>query len=632
MSSEGERKYFYTEEYVANLVELYPTDERWRGIKGMDLYSYMASYGVKQPMVNLNAFLVQQGMPAHYTMARMRDTLYTFRYTENFPPEAPLEIFVDSRKSTKDAVDAVVSVLQSTAHLTEEVFEEAKKKDGLVYYRPKLNGVYSWSIDFGKLGSVMIGHNGAFVAGSGTFGYSFEKVSGMVRVPLAVAHMSDHINGFPSISSLEAAFGPQTECVVGVRLNGMLCEFKVKDTPTFELHVRQGGVYDFEGSSYGSTDYPDGIYEVAITLRDGLTRVQVIRLREDKMRPQSGTVVRAALAGPRYSAMRSIDIDAGRVVIGSVSVGVGKEDAPAESLHNCDVFLAGPLVKQRPWREMLAYFAANHVRMVGQLLQVSPCVSVPSKVLHHRSMSGGSLGAFLTTYRGFDFLHPYFPQAFLQTLYSLACTLLQVGTNYQDNVRYFMLAVDAARFGINPSSRNVTFFSDVVVPYVDIYMGRLKRSFAISNPSMLRLVNVLEYNVKLKGAGGSYWNIPLNARCIRFYQKPYDKRYIDWSLFVLQEWDGTEVALKTQKRAQTFALKKRAAMMKQANRGSIMSDWTQDLMNPIVLGFHNPAVLGCVFMWEYDVKVAPEWHGPYFTEDQSLWRDMPAPSSDLRAT
>jgi len=564
-------------------------------------------------------------MPLHYTMARMRSTLYTFRYLEEFPAEAPMEIFVDSRKSTSEPVEATVSVLQSTAHLTSEIYEEALAKDGLVYFRPKLNGVCSWSIDFGPLGSVMIGHNAAYVVSGRSFGYSFERIAGVQRVPLAVAHMSDHINGFPTIEALEAAFGVQTECVVGIRLNGMLCEFKVKDVPTFELMVKQGSLFDQEGANYGATDVSDGIYEASMYLSNGHSIVSVIRQRLDKNRAQSGAVIRAAMAGPRYQIMRNSPIDVGRVVIGSISVGIAEKDKPVENLHNCEVFQAAGYLRQRPWREMLAYLAANHVRMVGSIFQVTPLIQVMAlpavepRVLHHRAMSGGTLGGFLTTYRGFDFIHPYFPQAFLQTLYSLINTLLQKESNYEANIKAFMLAMDAAYHELQPRSRSVSFYFDIVLPYVNRYMGRAVKEFTISNPSMLRLMKVLDYNVVRKGISVDYWRMEVSERCIRFYQKPYMQRYMDWSILSLQRWDSdVKRSERSIKDGAEFVKKSLKRIQRSPNLGSMMAEWTHDLLNPVVLGLNNPGVHGCVFVWDFPITEERSCKGPHYHTKEEL--------------
>jgi len=246
-----------------------------------------------------------------------------------------MELFFDPRVSLTQVVEATVSVIVTTPHMSKEIYDEASAKGAWRYFRPKFDGVYTWSVDFGdKHGSVLFSHNKASFMRAASSGYSFERVSRSGMEDLCVAHASDHVMGFSTILEMENAFGPQRECIVGVWIRDMMMEFKVKDLLTFEMQVKTNAIYDAQRNNYGVTTEPDGIYEVAVIEKDGESEQRsymIVRPRPDKSRPQSAFVIQEALGGPRYRDLCGLNIGLGSVVVGALIVGRGKVDAPVLS-------------------------------------------------------------------------------------------------------------------------------------------------------------------------------------------------------------------------------------------------------------------------------------------------------------
>jgi len=456
--------------------------------------------------VNMNAYLVQQDLPVHYTMARMVDALVDFRYSEKFPSEAPMELFFDPRVSLTQVVEATVSVIVTTPHMSKEIYDEASAKGAWRYFRPKFDGVYTWSVDFGdKHGSVLFSHNKASFMRAASSGYSFERVSRSGMEDLCVAHASDHVMGFSTILEMENAFGPQRECIVGVWIRDMMMEFKVKDLLTFEMQVKANAIYDAQKNNYGVTTELDGIYEVAVIEKDGESEQRsymIVRPRPDKSRPQSAFVIQEALGGPRYRDLCGLNIGLGSVVVGALIVGRGKVDAPVSELHNRDIFDVGDLITPRPFRLFLSMMAANHVRLVGRIFEVSKGRVFPTRVVSHCPIPGGVLGAFVISYRGPQFIHPIFPQTLLQSVFS-AVSYMQVTT--PDTMRQaieFIRLADAVRFGVSD-----TIIPDTLQearPMLQIFLGS-QVDFEPTNLVLRRLLRIMKLKLASGLIGAPQW-------------------------------------------------------------------------------------------------------------------------------
>jgi hypothetical protein len=410
-------------DYVRNLIAQTPSTGMWLQARSVSFYAFMRTYGVKEDLVNMNAYLAQQGLPLHYSMVKMRDALMDFRYQDVYPTEPPMDLYLDPLVSMEQLVPATVSVISSVPHMCQHDYKEAKEKKQIVYFRPKLDGAYTWSIDFGAArGSVLFSYTKASVLAARTSGYSFERLSRPDQEDLYVAHGSDHISGFPTINALEDAFGAQDECIVGVLRNEMLLEFKVKDVLTFELQAKKGELFDLSGNAYGSVDTADGIYEVAVKESEDRAQKSYVlsRFRPDKSRAQPGWMIQDALNGPRYGELYNYDTERGMVEIGDIAVGSHTENRPTGLLNNRDIFDVSTCFKRQSYRSFLAYLASEHVRISGRTLECGSGLVVAPKQVYHAKIPGGVLGGFLVTYYGGHLLHPGYPQSLLQSVYS-AC-------------------------------------------------------------------------------------------------------------------------------------------------------------------------------------------------------------------
>jgi len=200
------------------------------------------------------------------------------------------------------------------------------------------------------------------------------------------------------------------------------------------------------------------------------------------------------------------------LTIGSLLVGASDIDAPISDLRNCDVFDIGHKVKERTYREMVAYLAANHVRIRGRRVECSIPVSQEPVPISHAMIPGGVLGAYLVTYRGPDFLHSWFPQSLLQTLFVAMNEGTSMETVARSEVTNFNILVDEVYHETEPSVQSLPAYAgtekrqDPVIHLLRLFLGRPTQCDLIG-PVYRRLQSIMLWHLSRKRITSKDWNI-----------------------------------------------------------------------------------------------------------------------------
>jgi len=270
---------------------------------------------------------------------------------------------------------------------------------------------------------------------SSTAGMAFEHVPvtvtggatgyGTPQQKIFVPLLTNASPAFESVTALRAAFGNVTECIVGIRLGSMLCEYKVKDTPTFELSSRDNHWYDGDGNSYGVSTLNDGIYECM--LADPLTGafgLIVLRHRPDRSAAQSAQVIAAGASAPRISDIANATRGDNRVSVNHIMVGAGSGDGSrvtpqwsALHVNNRWIHSCGTMIPRMRYATYVNWCATRGVSQHGSFLYHTPGYRVPRLIENTLMVCPAYLlGGIFTTNRPMSITE--YPQDLLSLLES----------------------------------------------------------------------------------------------------------------------------------------------------------------------------------------------------------------------
>jgi hypothetical protein len=290
-----------TPEYFQALMALSPTPSGFAAVRvPMTLRRYMAMYSVTDEMFNLNVFLAKHRLPLYFNCEGMRELMTIEPDVDDYPTRTVAGFYCQNGCF----VDAQVSFVASTEHLSREVYHLAVQQKGIVYFKPKVDGEYAWTLSFPSLRKfVIVSQKRVTVQEGDSTGLSFEKLPWGES---SYAHILEGTPAFQSVVALERAFGPVNECIVGIRVGSMLCEYKIKDVPSFELECSAGQAKDANGVLYGAASIVPGIYECCYSAGVEGRTLAILRRRVDRESAQTTLAVKAMLTSPTLAEMRKI--------------------------------------------------------------------------------------------------------------------------------------------------------------------------------------------------------------------------------------------------------------------------------------------------------------------------------------
>jgi hypothetical protein len=310
--------------YLDTMVAMSPSLALWRARpSSIGVFQWLEQFQISKRDINLAKKLLLMEGPLPYRMSHLREVVMQYGNEAGPFPHEPLEdVYYD------DIRKCVVPVMSSPHVTTEHLPRSAQKKlDARVwtvaYYKPKANGEYAWYLTWSNSKNILVSSSHAQAVDRVVIGSSYERLPTGEYIP----HNGDVIPGFASIATMEKHFGPQTECIVGIRMDKIIVEYKVKTVSTVELSVETGVIYDGDRSVWGTTNKSDGIYECVC---DFSTRTcKIVQQRPDKEFPQITHVIRNIVTSMTYLEMDKYGVEDAIIYPTCLSIGsvdVDKDD------------------------------------------------------------------------------------------------------------------------------------------------------------------------------------------------------------------------------------------------------------------------------------------------------------------